>query len=300
MSPSLGPARARSRQARCETQAARAPDSTRSPCAGGGTNARIAAVDQVREHTPRATGERPAEVSVAGVDPKIVDPGPPDDRHPGRGHRPQSGPEPRSLAIEVARQVGEGLRGVGDDGLAPGVGRRGVVARDLGRAGDAHPVSDRHEAEQLAVVDHRHLWRTVPAAAREGDGQALHRVDRHVNANGAQQRSGEAAHRDYDPVGRETTLVGDDAGHPAAGGLEPLHRRRVMVGGAGRGAGGGEALRELVAVADLVAREVEAAGQRGADIRQRRLVRDAAGTVEALEQQPVPGQELAAAGRRVE
>ena len=68
-------------------------------------NSRIAAIHQVREHTSRAAGERPAEMPVAGIDPKIVDPGPSDDRRPGRRHRPQSGPEPRGLTVEMARQV---------------------------------------------------------------------------------------------------------------------------------------------------------------------------------------------------
>ena len=187
MSPSLGSARARSRLARCETQAALALDRTRSPCAGGG----------------RMPGSRPSTRSAstrpepqASVQPRCPWPAltqrlsilvRPMTGVPVGRHRPQSGPEPRGLAIEVARQLRKGLSGVGDDGLAPGVGRRGVVAGDLGRAGDAHPVADRHQAEQLAVVDHRHLRRAVPAAAREGDRQPLHRIDRHVDADGAQQ-----------------------------------------------------------------------------------------------------------------
>ena len=105
-------------------------------------------------------------------------------------------------------QLGKGEAGIGDDGIRPRRRRRRVVAGDLGRAGDAHAVADRDEAEQLAVVDDGHARRRIPGAAREGDGDALHRIDRHADAKLREQRGREASERHDDDVGRDAPGAG--------------------------------------------------------------------------------------------
>ena len=107
MSPSLDLARARSRLARCETQAALALDSTRSPCAGGG----------------RMPGSRPSTKSAstrpepqASVQPRCPWPAltqrlsilvRPMIGVPAGRHRPQSRPEPRALRSKWRAKSGK-------------------------------------------------------------------------------------------------------------------------------------------------------------------------------------------------
>ena len=138
----------------------------------------------------------------------------------------QPGPDSGLGAIEMARQLGEGEAGIGDDRLGPRDGRRGVVAGDLRRARDAHAVADRDEAEELAVVDDGYLRGRIPAAAREGDRDALHRIDRDADAELAEERRGEAAERDDDRVGGDAARVGRHPGHLA------LRRFDALDGGA--------------------------------------------------------------------
>ena len=107
---------------------------------------------------------------------------------PAGTDRPEARPDARLGAIEMARQFREGEAGIRDDRLGARHRRRRVVAGDLGRPRDAHAVADRNEAEELAVVDDRHARRRVPGAAREGDRDALHRIDRHADAELGEER----------------------------------------------------------------------------------------------------------------
>src|SRR6516225_9513024 len=118
---------------------------------------------------------------MAGIDPEAPDPGLPDDGSARRADRAKARPNPRFRDIEVALHLREGEAGIGDDRLGPRERRGRVIAGDLGRAGDAHALADRDDAEQLAVVDDRYAGRAIPTLALEGDRDALHRIDRHAD-----------------------------------------------------------------------------------------------------------------------
>src|SRR5260221_3861089 len=101
-------------------------------------------------------------MAVAGVDPQTLDPGLPDQRGAGGTNRPEARPKPRLVNVEMALQLGEGETGIVDDRLKPRASGCRIIAGDLGRAGNPHPVANWHQTVQPAVVDHWQRRRPAP------------------------------------------------------------------------------------------------------------------------------------------
>ncbi len=123
-------------------------------------------------------------------------------------------------------------------------------------------------------------------------GIALHRVDRQADADPPRQDGALVAQRQDVGVGAEFALRRGDAGNPVPLGLDAVNIDPVAEFGAPPGGLGGEALGELVAVAGLVARAIDAAGDAVLRRGQGGLEGDQPVPVEDLDGLAVVGQDL--------
>ena len=214
---------------------------------------------------------------MAGVEIEIGVGGMPDGRHVGRRRRAQAAPE---FGRTGRTQVGEQLAGAPDQRLAAHRVEFGVVAGELGGAGDAQALAEARENELVAIVGQADGRRDAVGAERQRRRIALGRIDRQTDAERAQQARRVAAAGGDVGVGDEHLAAGrvvhQHAGNAPAAGGDLLDRVAIAESHSARGAQGGQALREAVRVARLVARRVVAADQQRARGGERRFDFDAA------------------------
>ena len=139
---------------------------------------------------------------------------------------------------------------------------RAIIAREVGLRRHAQAVAEPGPRDQILLIDPAYRWRRVALADGDRQGIALDRVDRQPQAKIARQERRVAAERNDVGVGLEGTLARLDLRDPAAIAHDALDRRvPVERRAAIADQSIGERIGELVAVAQLVRRAVDRAGE---------------------------------------